>query len=134
MITPHRDSSLLPVFPPPMNSPLLPRLPLLNSSFLILTFLIAASSLAHGKKKSSGTFVPWKEIPAAVQSTIQTGAAGGSVKEVQKIPNPAGFIYCAEVKGTDGKWNKVYTTETGALMKVEPDKARNNRKHKPLFG
>ena len=45
-----------------------------------------------------------------------------------------GLLYRAEVKGTDGKWTKVYVTDAGALLKVEPDKARNKRKHKPLFG
>lgn len=94
----------------------------------------AVPVFAKGKKKPPGTFVPWKEIPAAVRTTIQTGAAGGTVKEVQKITKDAGFIYCAEVKAADGKWTKVYATDTGALLKVEPDKARNNRKHKPLFG
>jgi hypothetical protein len=38
------------------------------------------------------------------------------------------------VKATDGKWTKVYATEAGTLLKVEPDNARNKRKHKPLFG
>jgi hypothetical protein len=135
-----------------MISPLRPRFPatqpvraIPNSPFVLLTFRVtllslvtllafAVSSHGKGKKKTSGTFVPWKEIPAAVQTTLQTGAAGGTVKEVQKFANNAGFIYCAEVKASDGKWTKVYATDAGALLKVEPDKARNNRKHKPLFG
>jgi hypothetical protein len=44
------------------------------------------------------------------------------------------LFYYGEVKGTDRKWTKIYVTESGALMKVEPDNARNKRKHRPLFG
>lgn len=101
---------------------------------LVILLAFAVPVFGKGKKKPPGTFVPWKEIPAAVQTAIQTVAAGGTVKEVQKITRDAGFIYCAEVRAADGKWTKVYATDAGALMKVEPDKARNNRKHKPLFG
>jgi hypothetical protein len=103
---------------------------------LIFTFMtiLAAPSFAKGHKKPAGTFVSWKEIPAPAQPTIQTAAAGGKIKEIQKIAAPAGVVYCAEVKGADGKWTKVYANEDGTLLKTEPDKARNNRKHKPLFG
>lgn len=100
---------------------------------LITLAAFAGSAFAKGKK-APGIIVPWKEIPAVVQTTIQTGAAGGKVKEVQKLTVNGLFIYCAEVKGADGKWTKVYATDAGALMKVEPDNARNKRKHKPLFG
>jgi hypothetical protein len=95
---------------------------------------LALPAFAKKAKTPPGVIVKWKEIPAAVQTAIQTGAAGGKVKEVQKIATNGVFIYCAEVKGTDGKWTKVYATDAGALMKVEPDNARNKRKHKPLFG
>jgi hypothetical protein len=57
------------------------------------------------------------------------------VKEVEKETAANGVVfYCAEVKGTDGRWIKVYVNDAGALMKTEPDNARNKRKHKPLFG
>ena len=52
---------------------------------------------------------------------------------VATVTTANGAIYCSEVKGTDGKWTKVYATEAGTLLKVEPDNARNKRKHKPLF-
>jgi uncharacterized membrane protein YkoI len=86
------------------------------------------------KKKAAGVRVSRKDVPAAVQTTIQSNAAGGKVTEVDKETVNGVPFYYAEVKGTDRKWMKVYVTETGTLMKVEPDKARNNRKHKPLFG
>ena len=101
---------------------------------LILTLAIAISAEGKGAKKPRGPLVPWKEIPAAAQSTIQTAAAGGKVKETEKITSNGATIYCAEVKGADGKWTKVYATDDGTLKKVEPDNARNKRKHKPLFG
>lgn len=113
----------------------LPRL-LRNSCLLILTFLVLLGSSAWAKnsKNKGGPIVPWKEIPAAVQNTIQSAVAGGKVKETQKVTSNGATIYCAEVKGSDGQWSKVYANESGALIKVEPDNARNKRKHKPLFG
>lgn len=101
--------------------------------FTLMTALVA-TSFAKANKKPAPTLATWKEIPPSAQTTIQTAAAGGKIKEIQKITTGPGVVYCAEVKGSDGKWTKVYVDAPGALMKVEPDKARNNRKHKPLFG
>jgi hypothetical protein len=107
---------------------------LLPTSRAILALTLFSSSALAKAPKAPGAIVKWKEIPAAVQATIQTSAPGGKVDTVQKISINGTFIYCAEVKGADGKWIKVYTTDAGALMKTEPDNARNKRKHKPLFG
>jgi hypothetical protein len=103
-------------------------------AILALTLFSSPAALFAKGTKASGAIVKWKDIPAAVQTTIHTSAAGGKVENVQKIAINGVFIYCAEVKATDGKWTKVYTTDAGALMKTEPDNARNKRKHKPLFG
>jgi hypothetical protein len=105
--------------------------------FLALIALSALGSPAFAKehRKSPGTIVLWKEVPAPIQATIQSNAGGGKVKEVQKETAVNGVvIYWAEVKGTDGKWIKIYVNDAGALLKSEPDNARNKRKHKPLFG
>jgi hypothetical protein len=105
--------------------------------FLTIVLFLALTSPIFAKKnrKPAGTIVSWKDVPAAIQTTVQSTAAGGKVKEVQKIPAPNGMVfYCVEVKGTDGKWEKVYVSDAGVLIKTEPDNARNNRKHKPLFG
>jgi hypothetical protein len=105
-------------------------------TLLAITALAALPGLTFAKdhKKKAGVQVYWKEVPPAVQTTMQSNAAGGKVVEVDKeTVNGVGF-YQAEVKGTDHKWSKVYVTESGVLMKVEPDNARNKRKHKPLFG
>jgi hypothetical protein len=104
-------------------------------TLLTIALLAALPIFAFAKgKKPPGTKVSWKEVPAAVQTTIQSNAAGGKVAEVTKETINGVLWYTAEVKGTDGTWTKVYVTEAGTLMKVEPDKARNKRKHKPLFG
>jgi hypothetical protein len=103
----------------------------------VIIALAALPGLAFAgdhKKKATGVHVYWKELPAAVQATIQSNAAGGKVVEVDKDTVNGVFFYYAEVKGTDRKWSKVYVTESGALIKAEPDNARNKRKHKPLFG
>ena len=106
-------------------------------TLLTITALAALSGSIFAKdhaKKATGVRVYWKDLPAAVQATIQSNAAGGKVVEVNKETANGVLFYNAEVKGTDRKWMKVYVTDTGTLIKVEPDKARNNRKHKPLFG
>jgi len=106
-------------------------------TLLTITALAALPGSAFAKnhtKKATGVRVNWKDVPAAVQTAIQSNAAGGKVREVDKDTANGVLFYYAEVRGTDRKWIKVYVTDTGTLIKVEPDKARNNRKHKPLFG
>jgi len=101
---------------------------------VVALLVISDSAFAKSHKKSAGVLVNLKDVPAPVQATLQTNANGGKVKEIEKDTVNGLVIYCAEVKGTDGKWSKVYVKEAGDLMKVEPDNARNKRKHKPLFG
>jgi hypothetical protein len=106
--------------------------------FALATFIVLVSlaSPAFAKKvRKPVTIVNWKAVPATVQATVQTNAGTGKVKEVQKETAANGVVfYCAEVKGPDGKWTKIYVNDAGVLMKTEPDNARNKRKHKPLFG
>jgi hypothetical protein len=114
--------------------------PTMNATARILLAIVALAALSvsafakEHKKKGTAIRVTWKDVPAAVQTTIKSNAAGGKVVEVGKDTAGGVPFYYAEVRGTDRKWTKVYVTETGTLMKVEPDNARNNRKHKPLFG
>ena len=107
-----------------------------SKTLLAITALAALPGLAFAKnhKKKAGVEVYWKEVPAVVQTTMQSNAAGGKVVEVEKENVNGVLFYYGEVKGTDRKWTKIYVTESGALMKVEPDNSRNGRKHKPLFG
>jgi len=95
---------------------------------------LTSSAFAKKEKKPRGLSVSWKDVPAAVQTTIQSNLAGGKVKEVNRETVNGVLYYFAEVKGPDGNWTKVCVTGAGTLVKVEPDKARNKRKHKPLFG
>jgi hypothetical protein len=104
---------------------------------LTIALLLALTSPTFAKKnrKPPGTIVPWKNVPTPIQKTVQSNAGGGKVKEVQKETAANGVVfYWAEVKGTDGKWTKVYVNDAGVLLRTEPDNARNKRKHKPLFG
>jgi hypothetical protein len=103
---------------------------------LTLAALIALAdpTFAKNHRTSPGVIVNWKDVPAAVQATLESNAAGGKVKEVKKETTNGLVFYLAEVKGADGQWTKVYVNDAGTLMKVEPDNARNKRKHKPLFG
>jgi hypothetical protein len=102
---------------------------------LIGAFLfIAGSAFAKHSRKTPGVIVKWQDLSAPVQATIQANAGGGKIKEVEKGTANGLIFYCAEVKGTDGKWSKIYVKEAGDLIREEPDNARNKRKHKPLFG
>jgi hypothetical protein len=102
---------------------------------IILALLALASPAIAKNRKTPGALVNWKTVPAPIQATILTNAGAGKVKEVEKDTAPNGVVfYCAEVKGNDGMWTKVYVNDAGVLMKSEPDNARNKRKHKPLFG
>ena len=106
-----------------------------SKTWLAITALAALPGLAFAKDhKKKGVQVYWKDVPAAVQTTMQSNAAGGKVVEVEKETVNGVLYFYGEVKGTDHKWTKIYVTEAGALAKVEPDNARNKRKHKPLFG
>jgi hypothetical protein len=101
----------------------------------IFAFLfITGSAFAKSHRKAPGVIVKWKDLSVPVQATIQANAGGGKVKEVEKGTANGVIFYRAEVKGTDGKWSKVYVKDAGDLIRSEPDNARNKRKHKPLFG
>jgi hypothetical protein len=109
----------------------------ITKALLMVTVLATLPGLAFAKepkKKSNSVHVSWKDVPPAVQTTLQSNAAGGKVVEVEKENVNGALFYYGEVKGTDHKWTKVYVADTGNLMKLEPDNARNKRKHKPLFG
>jgi hypothetical protein len=97
-------------------------------------FVFCDSAFAKKQRQPVGTVVKWKEVPTAIQQTVQTNANGGKVTEVRQQTVNGIVLYCAEVKGTDGKWSKIYVKDGGALLRTEPDNARNKRKHKPLFG
>jgi hypothetical protein len=108
-----------------------------------LTFLavIVATCLSgsvfakeHKKQKDEGELVKWKDVPAAVQTTIQTNAAGAKIVEVHKQTKNGAVIFRGEVKEADGKLMQVAVSDNGTLIKVRPDNSRNKRKHKPLFG
>jgi|KBSMisStaDraftv2_1062788.scaffolds.fasta_scaffold1816305_2 hypothetical protein len=105
-------------------------------AILIITATLAIADQSYGKsqRKPPGVPISWKKVPAGVQATLEGNANGGKIKEVQTGAVNGLVFYCGEVKGTDGKWNKVYVKEDGTLIRVEPDNARNKRKHKPLFG
>jgi hypothetical protein len=104
------------------------------SLLVFVLSVLAGSAFAKKDQKVSGITVRWKEVPIVAQTTIQNNAGGGKIREVEKEPVNSGLVYRAEVKGMDGKWTRVYVTDAGALLRVEPDNAHNKRKHKPLFG
>ena len=105
-------------------------------AILIIAAIMTITDQAYAKshQKPSGVVVSWKKVPAVVQESMEEHSSGGKIKEVQTNGGNGLVFYCAKVKGTDGQWTKVYVKEDGTLIRVEPDNARNKRKHKPLFG
>ena len=102
--------------------------------FLAVTVAVTDPAYGKGQRKPAGVTVSWKNVPAGVQATMEGNANGGKIREVQTGAVNGLVFYCGEVKGTDGKWTKVYVKNDGTLIRIEPDNARNKRKHKPLFG
>jgi hypothetical protein len=106
-----------------------------SPAFIVIAALFLLANPAFAKKRPpAGVAVKWKEVPAAVQTTVQTTAGDAKVKEVRKESANGVVFYFVEVRATDGQWSKIYVKEDGTLMRTEPDNARNKRKHKPLFG
>jgi hypothetical protein len=99
----------------------------------IVAFAGSTSARMPKPRKEAGQPVEWKDVPAAVQGTINSNAAGGKIVGVTKDTKKGAPIYRAEVKQTDGKMVKISVTDAGKLIKAKPDDAKN-RKHKPLFG
>lgn len=110
----------------------------MNKLFLTLTLMLAFASPAfakhHKAKKETGEKVEWKNVPAAVQATIQGNSSGGKVTEVRKESKKGTMVYRAEVKGLDGKFVQVAVNEAGKLMKVKADENKNKKKHHFSFG
>jgi hypothetical protein len=100
----------------------------------LLLGMFCSSAFAKHEKKHPDNVVDWKTVPAAAQSAIQSNANGGKVTEVTKELKNGVTVYRAEVKEEAGKMFKVAVTDTGTLLKVKEDTAKNKRKHKPLFG
>ena len=99
-----------------------------------LLVTLCGSGFAKHDKKKPDNLVDWKAVPAAAQTAIQTNASGGKIEQVTKELKNGVTVYRAEVKEHDGKMIKVAVTDTGTLLKVKEDTAKNKRKHKPLFG
>jgi len=107
----------------------------LNIFFLAGALLFFAEpAFAKKERPPKGIIVKWNDVPAVVRATVETNAGGAKVKEVRQESANGFVFYWAEVRGSDGKWSKIYVKDDGTLIRVEPDNARNKRKHKPLFG
>jgi hypothetical protein len=100
----------------------------------VLLVTLCSSGFAKHDKPKPNNAVDWKVVPGAAQTTIQSNANGGKVTQVTKELKNGITVYRAEVKQHDGKMLKVAVTDTGTLLKVKEDTAKNKRKHKPLFG
>lgn len=103
---------------------------------LVLVGALATPVLAKDHKhkhKEPGQEVKWKDVPVAVQTSLQTNAAGGKITRVGKETKKGAFVYIAEVKTTDGNFSHVTVTDTGKLLGVKAEKHRPKPKHFLLF-
>jgi len=73
-------------------------------------------------EKEDGQTVAWKDVPAAVQSTITANASGGTVAEVETETEKGAMTYEAEVKGTDGREIEIKVAADGKLIKAKAEK------------
>ncbi len=81
---------------------------------------LAAPALAHGhKEKGQEEKVDWNSVPAAVQSTITSHAAGGQVVSVEKENEHGVMQDEAKVKGTDGKMSQVKVGQDGKFLEMK---------------
>lgn len=94
----------------------------MNKVFLLLALpvILTLAVPAFADEK-----VPWSDVPAQVQKTINSHADGGKVEEVEKeakmIGGKAVTIYEAEVRKRDGKKIEIKVAEDGKLIKVKDD-------------
>jgi len=87
---------------------------------LIIGLLSGLAVSALAKEEDEQT-VDWKDVPAAVQSTITTNANGGTVTEIEKETKKGKLVYEADVKSTDGKELEIKVAEDGTLIKVKAE-------------
>lgn len=90
----------------------------------LLAFALAggiATTVLADKNHEKDDVVAWKDVPAAVQTTIKTEAKGGTVIEVEKSSKKGKEVFEAKVKGTDGKTIEIKVAADGKLLKVEAE-------------
>ena len=83
--------------------------------------IVFAAERAKEQGKEEEVKVAWKDVPVAVQTTIQANLKGGTVTEVEKDTEDGKVAYTAKVKGADGKISEVEVAEDGKLIKIEAD-------------
>ena len=82
--------------------------------------LLAGLAIPVLAKENEQT-VDWKDVPAAVQSTITANANGGTVAEVEKETKKDKVVYEADVKSADGKKTEIKVSADGALIKMKAE-------------
>ena len=98
-----------------------------------LVALTAFGALAHAageEEEENKQKVPFSELPAAVQKTIQDNLAGGSVTETTKEIDEGKTYYAAEVQKPNGEKVEIEVAEDGTLIGVgnegEDDEGQDN--------
>lgn len=86
-----------------------------------LGFIGVVATLAAGcsTMPRQEVYVPWIDVPVAVQSTIQSHQYGGTVSKVEREMSEDGIVYEAKVKGADGTCSEVKVSEAGKLLKYK---------------
>lgn len=87
------------------------------ATIILLTAGLSSSAFAKGRGVREK--VDWKDVPAAVQTTIQENAAGGTIRSIEKRTRRGEVTYTADVKGTDGKRSEIEVSSSGKLLEIE---------------
>jgi hypothetical protein len=100
-----------------------------------LAFVLAIAAVVSGCNtfRHEEVSVPWNNLPAVVQSTIQAHTYGGTVGKVEKETMKCGIVYEAKVKGPEGQCSAIKVAEDGKLLKYktwkEKCEAHGEKKH-----
>jgi hypothetical protein len=89
---------------------------LLTSTAMAAAFALGLSAPAYADEK-----VEMKDLPAAVQKTIQDYLAGGTVTGIDKESENGKTSYSADVKKPNGERVEIKVAEDGKLIKAEGD-------------
>ena len=87
-------------------------------------FVVASAAVVLGCStfRHEEVNVPWDNVPAVVQSTIQAHTYGGTVGKVEKETMKCGVVYEAKVQGQGGQCSEIKVAEDGKLLKYKVGK------------
>jgi len=91
-----------------------------STSLLVLAGVAAVGVVAKEKEEENEVKVAFKDVPAAVQKTIQREAFGATIDSVEKEKHDGKTVYEADAN-IDGHNYEIKVGEDGLLLKKKLD-------------